>query len=65
MAKHVEMFEICCNGCHKTIGAFVKKEIPKTFICKSCGLGQQSEYPKIMGRSHNGRIYPTEYFENQ
>jgi hypothetical protein len=59
--EQVQMVSVYCGACNAMHGTFLKKEIPKSFICTNCGVGQQVTYPQGAGFTHK-RNYPEGYF---
>lgn len=49
--------EVACAICQHPHGTFVKKTIPKAFVCGSCGIGQKVEKADWVSHTHK-RNYP-------
>ena len=49
--------EVACAVCQHPHGSFVKKNVPKAFVCSSCGIGQKVEKADWVSHTR-GRNYP-------
>lgn len=55
--KDTTLISVCCAVCDKEHGAFLKKDIPESFICSGCGLAQKFKYKECVGYTRK-RNYP-------
>jgi hypothetical protein len=60
--RNAPLIAVACAGCDEPHGEFAKKDLPKSFICGKCGLGQGVVATKPIGYSHK-RNYPEGYFD--
>ena len=58
------MISIDCQSCFKEYGEFKKKDVPKSFVCPQCKIGQTVCVPSVVGFAR-GRDYPEGYYPNK
>jgi hypothetical protein len=63
-ARGPKLVPVVCSDCDEPHGEFEKKNVPRSFVCVKCGLGQATTTAPahMVGHSHK-RNYPEGFFD--